>query len=595
MDYEQEVFVEKLNEKMNKKSEEFGFTIQSGVPFEMVIADEIREFESGAWDADETDNSVGDWGKSKDLECDLWFENEEIQTIKIVQAKHSKSYESDTSPDDLKRFFTTWRRLLDPDVVENEANENLQNRLNGFEEKINDGWTVEFQFITTKKVSLNREGKVRKYELEAHKDGYENFSFTTMGLVDFHEYCAIAESMTKDIPESIELEFDSKKLLITQSSTGKYALGVISGEQLHDLYYKHGAALFNSNVREGLQQSKKNAAIRKTIIIEEEGRKPEKNIAEQKYFFYYNNGITALCEHLESSKSIVTAEKLQIINGAQTTTSIAKAIKTAKKHGVDTDEIEVLIRILEVESIAGDSTQADKIIEYTNTQNEIKQYDFRANDPLQRQCLAKDLEMKVGNYRFWYRPKRGSKKPQDKVGKELKLQDFTKMRQAYLHDPTDLFNDVPKLWSLESDGRYKQAFGIGNNELVNAWKDEYIKEGIFIVCLTKRIEEILKTKKVSSGLSLTQMRFHILHLAGRELGLKGKSGRKKIPHYLNHGDESGRKDFEDLVDPAINKAVRAVNSEWRVVQRGNNPPTAFKFKQYPSYWSDIQSHFDDLD
>ena len=189
MDYEQEVFVEKLNEKMNKKSEEFGFTIQSGVPFEMVIADEIREFESGAWDADETDNSVGDWGKSKDLECDLWFENEEIQTIKIVQAKHSKSYESDTSPDDLKRFFTTWRRLLDPDVVENEANENLQNRLNGFEEKINDGWTVEFQFITTKKVSLNREGKVRKYELEAHKDGYENFSFTTMGLVDFHEYC----------------------------------------------------------------------------------------------------------------------------------------------------------------------------------------------------------------------------------------------------------------------------------------------------------------------------------------------------------------------------------------------------------------------
>ena len=54
----------------------------------------------------------------------------------------------------------------------------------------------------------------------------------------------------------------------------------------------------------------------------------------------------------------------------QTTTSIAKAIKTAKKHGVDTDEIEVLIRILEVESIAGDSTQADKIIEWI--QPEIK-------------------------------------------------------------------------------------------------------------------------------------------------------------------------------------------------------------------------------
>ena len=102
-------------------------------------------------------------------------------------------------------------------------------------------------------------------------------------------------------------------------------LAIIPGDVLANMYIEYGSRLLEGNVRSFLSiKGKVNKGIRNTILN------------EPNMFFAYNNGIAATSTEIEvqnDSKGLVIAKikDLQIINGGQTTASIANAVLQDKQ------------------------------------------------------------------------------------------------------------------------------------------------------------------------------------------------------------------------------------------------------------------------
>jgi hypothetical protein len=145
-------------------------------------------------------------------------------------------------------------------------------------------------------------------------------------------------------------------------------LCTISGAVLAGIYERHGSRLLEGNVRSFLStKGKINAAIQQTIAD-----RPE-------MFFAYNNGIAATAEAVEfdpDTGTIVSAVNLQIVNGGQTTASLAAAVSS----GLDLSKVLVQMK-LSVLSPARASELIPLIARFANSQNKVNESDFFANHP----------------------------------------------------------------------------------------------------------------------------------------------------------------------------------------------------------------------
>lgn len=168
-------------------------------------------------------------------------------------------------------------------------------------------------------------------------------------------------------------ELEDKKLenVVSYSSY----LAVVPGQVLNDLYLEYGSKLLEGNVRSFLSvRGKVNKSIQSTI----------KNYPEM--FFAYNNGIAATATKVEtvmtSEGPVITRIKdLQIVNGGQTTASIANTVLTAKKNEkVDLSNLFVPMKISVLEHAATEHI-IPKISEYSNSQNKVDASDFFSNHP----------------------------------------------------------------------------------------------------------------------------------------------------------------------------------------------------------------------
>ena len=148
----------------------------------------------------------------------------------------------------------------------------------------------------------------------------------------------------------------------------------IGGDWIRKLYLKHGDDLFSANYRDYLGSFK-----RKGNINFEIARTAEK---EPQSFWVYNNGITALTNKILIRKRI-EIHGLSIINGAQTTGALSETSAEKAKH------IKVSFRVVECKN----KDKVSNIIRYNNTQNEIKSFDKRSSDPIQKR-LASDFSDK---------------------------------------------------------------------------------------------------------------------------------------------------------------------------------------------------------
>lgn len=149
-------------------------------------------------------------------------------------------------------------------------------------------------------------------------------------------------------------------------------LAVVPGQFLSDIYLKYNARLLESNVRSFLNtRGEINKGILNTILYDKEK------------FFAFNNGIATTADSIEIENfpegSFITSFKnLQIINGGQTTASLASAVL---KNDADLRGIYVQMKLSIIKNNSNKAELIRQIAKYANKQNKVTNADLNSNHP----------------------------------------------------------------------------------------------------------------------------------------------------------------------------------------------------------------------
>ena len=169
-------------------------------------------------------------------------------------------------------------------------------------------------------------------------------------------------------------------------------------------------------------------------------------------FFYYNNGVTIVCDRAEKKTSrgrdVLQVSNPQVINGQQTTRTLASSMRNAAKAAV-------LVKVICVPRGSGYDELISQIVAGTNWQNSITQSDLMAND--RRQI---ELEGALRNRGYFYLRKRQTKGEARRHGGGknyliVKKEEFAQAVAGCDLDPFIIRSGREKLFEEE---RYKTVF-----------------------------------------------------------------------------------------------------------------------------------------
>lgn len=285
-------------------------------------------------------------------------------------------------------------------------------------------------------------------------------------------------------------------------------LAVVPGVVLNQLYLDYGSKLLEGNVRSFLSaKGKVNRSIQNTI----------KNYPEM--FFAYNNGIAATATEVEVVQTaggpIITYIKdLQIVNGGQTTASIANTLLTAKKgEVVRLASVAVPMKLSVLEHSMAERI-IPKISEYSNSQNKVEASDFFSNHPfhirMEEYSRKTAIPARGGNQfqQYWFYERARGQYNQGKMKLANRTAELKKYTNRYPEAQVITMLDLAKymeLYSCRPDivskGKQKtlQRFA---EEIKASWEKSdtqfnelYFKRIVALAIIYKRTDEIIKQSK----------------------------------------------------------------------------------------------------
>jgi hypothetical protein len=152
-------------------------------------------------------------------------------------------------------------------------------------------------------------------------------------------------------------------------------LAVLPAEVLASIYLQYGSRLLEGNVRSFLStRVSVNKGIRATLS------------QEPGHFLAFNNGLTTTATSIEtvdsdSATRILSVTDLQIVNGGQTTASLASFVRDVS--GASLEDVFVQMKLVVVDPLEANDLAPD-IAKYANSQNRISEADFFSNSPYHR-------------------------------------------------------------------------------------------------------------------------------------------------------------------------------------------------------------------
>lgn len=227
---------------------------------------------------------------------------------------------------------------------------------------------VNLFFLSEREISKNLNKDLQREEFENINIKYHLWDISR--LYKLKTSGLSREALEIDLANQYQQYLECLPAHIGDTALQSY-LVICPGDILADLYNDYGSRLLEQNVRSFLQaKGGVNKGIRNSILKEPE------------YFFSYNNGITATASDVEilikdGRVCISKIVDLQIVNGGQTTASLAKA---KIKDKADLSKIFVQMKLTKVSH-----EQSEKIVprisQYANTQNKVNLSDLSANHP----------------------------------------------------------------------------------------------------------------------------------------------------------------------------------------------------------------------
>lgn len=339
----------------------------------------------------------------------------------------------------------------------------------------------------------NRRMSDRIKSIESTNEGGYYFTFQIWDTQRFfltHISGTGREALEIDFSKWIDGGLSVLKGTTTSEGATSY-LALIPAEALAQVYEQYGSRLLEANVRSFLStRGKVNSGIRQTLRQEKE------------MFLAYNNGITTTAQSVEietvgGELKITKINDWQIVNGGQTTASIANFRRTEKD--IDLSDVFVQMKLVVIAS-----EQAEEVVQsiarYANSQNPVNEADFFANSPFHRQIeefstrlLAPAKEGQQYQTRWFYERARGQyvNEKSKRAGADLRKFELATPRSQVV-TKTDLakylnaWNQMPHLVSQGAQANFlkfaKEASSKWENDR-NSINEQYFKEVVAIAIM----------------------------------------------------------------------------------------------------------------
>jgi hypothetical protein len=479
-----------------------------------------------------------------DLGIDAIYIDEENNEINLFNFKFREKFKSDRSKINEAINSTKFINFIQNGQIQ-ELSSKIKDKIKEIIEKINsnDVWKIKLYVISNEDFDFENDQNIKNLE-----DLY-SLEIINLGLRELSEFISIRP---KPINAKIILDKDAVMSFSEDSlsSEKSYLIRIPLYEVVRitsndeDLRFKHNledisvlstvkidlSVLFD-NVRGFINKSKYNLNILKTLQ-----ETPTK-------FFMYNNGLTIIVKDIKANpanankKLVFDLKDIQVVNGGQTLRTIHKFNNEDKNNIINNlSKAEILVRIF---NIANDNDLANKIAEYTNSQNTISVIDLKSLRSEQIQ-----IEQYLEEYNILYVRKTGDIGNSKKCKKRISMEKFGQILFALDGKPEKASNQKKSIF----DKYYEDLF-IKNFELEKSV--EYINKYFMIR------EEYLKIDpKVSD-----QKIFYILYL---DKNLENENLQNIITDFekyikefstekeLSEARKLIRNDFKDFIDNKFN-------------------------------------------
>lgn len=307
-----------------------------------------------------------------DRGTDFFFVDDEWDRVIISQWKYYKSADKTPGAGDLTQLFNVISELSDAQDLRDDGRDDLAEAADALSEARDRGYAVDLRFVYPGVKHRDRDREPRRLIRGFNRDHRDEQ--VTAQLVGLEELQIAYEDYkgSADRVQHGHLDLADGEYLEEDGPFGKAFVATVPGASLAALYNAHGNRLFDQNVRLflGNRKGSVNAGLSETLG----------DPKERGNFWAYNNGITVVARGVDVEGDHLNLTDFSIVNGCQTTVSIAQAGDTAAKG------VSVVARVV----VAEDPDLVEKVIRYTNSQTPISVWDISARDRLQ-QRLRKEL------------------------------------------------------------------------------------------------------------------------------------------------------------------------------------------------------------
>jgi len=357
---------------------------------------------------------------SNDKGIDLFWIDDDEGRVVVAQGKYSAELTSRPKISYVSKLESSLNWIANPEALLRDGKADLAQAANDYVEAIKQGYGVELWFVYAGPKCPNVDKHISVYN--QNKDNLEKHR-------TFRHYHLDLLRATWEELEGTSRRIESDVVAVVGGTTlpeegefGKAMVATVRGSEIVRLYEQYEERLFDRNVRLflGVRKGSVNAGIAETLSKKEEcGR-----------FWAYNNGITFISDNFEADRSKVELTNFSIVNGCQTTVSLAQGPKA------NVSKASVLVRF-----IAARSGIVDDIIRYNNSQNPIRTWDIASQDRTQRRLKAGFEKLSKP---FIYLTRRGSR-PKAGLGKYKEDGKLRQIRVDIMGQYAAAFRDDPVL------------------------------------------------------------------------------------------------------------------------------------------------------
>lgn len=280
----------------------------------------------------------------------------------------------------------------------------------------------------------------------------------------------------------------------------------IPGSVLAQLYSNYGGRLLEGNVRSFLQtKGKVNKGIRNTIL----------NAPDM--FFAYNNGIAATAYAIETNNvnGMLYLQKitaLQIVNGGQTTASLAMALLKDKKDGSE-EKLKRIYVPMKLSVVSPEKAQEliPNISRYANSQNKVSDADLWSNHPfhvrmeeLSRRIVAPAVDGHQYGTHWYYERANGQYKQEtykltDAARKRFEMQNpkaqmFTKTDLAKFMNIRRMLPHVASTGGQKSFAKFAEWVSAEWEKGDARFNEGYFRQVIAMAIIFRQADKIVKVQ-----------------------------------------------------------------------------------------------------